>query len=151
VGDLTETHISDEFPSQPCLFAVELAESGEVQVLGDLELAGLEQEEGGDQMWVAADDAELAAELLFPAGHVTPTPSPHPVRERAVETVPNHEDVGCSEHQIRLSKGVIAKFVQSLESGSAIQAGAPAARAAGFAPLSLTPGCVGDPTPILYK
>jgi hypothetical protein len=27
----------------------------------------------------------------------------------------NHEDVGCSEHQIRLSKGVIAKFVQSLE------------------------------------
>ena len=29
--------------------------------------------------------------------------------------MPNHEDVGCSEHQIRLSKGVIAKFVQSLE------------------------------------
>jgi hypothetical protein len=29
--------------------------------------------------------------------------------------VANHEDVGCSEHQIRLSKGVIAKFVQSLE------------------------------------
>jgi hypothetical protein len=27
----------------------------------------------------------------------------------------NHEDVGCSEHQISLSKGVIAKFVQSLE------------------------------------
>jgi hypothetical protein len=59
--------------------------------------------------------------------------------------VPNHEDVGCSEHQIRLSKGVIAKFVQSLELGSAIQAGAPAARDAGFAPLSLTPGFVADP------
>jgi hypothetical protein len=29
--------------------------------------------------------------------------------------VPNHEDVGCSEHQIRLSKGVIAKFVKSLK------------------------------------
>jgi hypothetical protein len=59
--------------------------------------------------------------------------------------VANHEDVGCSEHQIRLSKGVIAKFVQSLKLGSAIQAGAPAARAAGFAPLSLTPGFVADP------
>jgi len=105
-----------------------------------LELAGLEQEEGRDQMWVAADDAELAAELLFPAGHVTRTPSPLPVREAAVETVPNHEDVGCSEHQIRLSKGLIAKFVQRLELGSAIQAGAPSARAVGFAPLSLAPG-----------
>jgi hypothetical protein len=60
--------------------------------------------------------------------------------------VPNHEDVGSSEHQIRLSKGLIAKFVQSLKLGSAIRAGAPAARAAGFAPLSLTPGCVGDLT-----
>jgi hypothetical protein len=56
--------------------------------------------------------------------------------------------MGCSEHQIRLSIGVIAKFVQSLELGSAIQAGAPAARAAGLAPLSLTPGFVGDLTPI---
>ena len=34
----------------------------------------------------------------------------------------NHEDVGCSEHQIRLSKGVIAKFVQPLGLRSAIQA-----------------------------
>jgi hypothetical protein len=68
---------------------VELAESGEVQVvtgslLADLEQAGLEEEEGGDQIWVAADDAELAAELLFPVGHVTRTPSPLPVREAAV-------------------------------------------------------------------
>jgi hypothetical protein len=67
--------------------------------------------------------------------------------------VANHEDVDCSEHQIRLSKGLIAKFVQRLELGSAIrlcltQAGAAAARAAGFAPLSLTPGCVGDLTSI---
>jgi len=45
---------------------VELAGSGEVQ-----EVAGLEEEEGGDQIWVAADNAELAAELLFPVGHVT--------------------------------------------------------------------------------
>ena len=94
---------------------MELAESGEVQVVADLELAGLEQEEGGDQVWVAADDAELAAKLLFPVGHVTRTPSPLPVREAAVETVPNHEDVGGSEHQILLSKGLIAKFVQRLE------------------------------------
>jgi hypothetical protein len=110
-GGLTET----EFPSQPCLFSVELSESGEVQIVSGWLQAGLVEEEGGDQIWVAADDPELAAELLFPVGHVTPTPSPLPVRERAVETVPNHEDVDCSEHQIRLSKGVIAKFVQSLK------------------------------------
>jgi hypothetical protein len=107
--------LGEVFPSQARLFAVELAESGEVQGVGDLELAGLEQEEGGDQMWVAADDAELAAELLPRV-----TPLPPPVREAAVETVPNHEDVSCSEHQIRLSKGLVAKFVQSLELGSAI-------------------------------
>jgi hypothetical protein len=29
--------------------------------------------------------------------------------------MPNHKDVGCSEHQIRLSKGLIAKFVQRKE------------------------------------
>ena len=77
------------FLSQPHLFAVELAGSGEVQIvtgllLADLEQAGLEEEEGGDQIWVAADDAELAAELLFPVGHVTLTPSPLPVREAGV-------------------------------------------------------------------
>jgi hypothetical protein len=97
------------------LFPVELEGSGEVPIVADLELAGLEQEESGDQVWVASDDAKLAAELLLPVGHVTRTPSPLPVREAAVETVPNHEDVGCSEHQIRLSKGLIAKFVQRLE------------------------------------
>jgi hypothetical protein len=111
VGDLTET----VFASQPQLFAVELAESGEVHVVGDLELAGLEQEEGGDQIWFAADDAELAAELLLPVGHGAGTPFPPPVREAAVETVSNHEDMSCPEHQIRLSKRVIAKFVQPLE------------------------------------
>jgi hypothetical protein len=63
---------------------MELAESGKVQLVADLKLAGLEQEEGGDQMRVALDDAELAAELLFPVGHVTRTPSPLPVREAAV-------------------------------------------------------------------
>jgi hypothetical protein len=99
---------------------MELAESGEVQVVADLELAGLEEEEGGDQVWVALDDAELAAKLLFPVGQVTRTPSPLPVREAAVETVPNHEDVGCSEHQIRLSKGLIVKFVQPLELAACI-------------------------------
>jgi hypothetical protein len=66
------------------LFAVELAGSGEVQLVADLELAGLEEEKGGDQMRVALDDADLAAKLLFPAGHVTRTPSPLPVREAAV-------------------------------------------------------------------
>jgi hypothetical protein len=71
------------------LFAVELEGGGEVQIVAGLEQArleqaGAEQEEGGDQMWAAADDAELAAKLLFPVGHVTPTPSPLPVREAAV-------------------------------------------------------------------
>ncbi len=46
--------------------------------------AGAEADEVADQVGVAADDAELAAELLFPVGHVTPTPSPLPVREAAV-------------------------------------------------------------------
>ncbi len=68
---------------------MELEGGGEVQIVvglepARLEQAGAEQEEGGDQMWVAADEAELAAKLLFPVGHVTPTPSPLPVRERAV-------------------------------------------------------------------
>jgi hypothetical protein len=63
---------------------VELEGSGEVQIVADLELAGLEEEEGGDQVWVAADDAKLTAKLLFPVGHVTRTPSPLPVREAAV-------------------------------------------------------------------
>jgi hypothetical protein len=58
------------------LFAVELASGGEVLVVADLELASVEQEEGGDQVWVAADDAELAAELLFAVGHASRTPSP---------------------------------------------------------------------------
>jgi hypothetical protein len=72
------------FPSQARLFAVELAESGEVRIVADLEQAGLEQEEGGDQIRVAADDLELAAELFFPVGHGTGTPSPLPVREAGV-------------------------------------------------------------------
>jgi hypothetical protein len=66
------------------LFSVELSESSEVQIVAGLEQAGLVEEEGGDQMWIALDDAELAAELLFPAGHVTPPPSPLPVREAGV-------------------------------------------------------------------
>jgi hypothetical protein len=97
------------------LFAVELAGSGEVQVIAGLEQAGFEEEEGGDQRWVALDDAELAPELLFPVGHVTLTPSPLPVREAAVQTMADHEDMGCSEHQSRLSKGVIAKVFQLLK------------------------------------
>ena len=64
------------FASQPRLFAVELAGDGEVQVVADLEQAGLEEEELGDQIWVAADEPKLAAELLFSVGHGTPTPSP---------------------------------------------------------------------------
>jgi hypothetical protein len=72
------------FPSQPRSFAVELAGGGEVQVVSDVEQAGLEEEEGSDQIRVAADDAKLAAELLLSVGHVTATPSPLPVREAAV-------------------------------------------------------------------
>jgi hypothetical protein len=36
--------------------------------------------------------------------------------------VPNHEDVDSSEHQIRLSKGLIAKFVQLLKLGAGFAA-----------------------------
>jgi hypothetical protein len=46
--------------------------------------AGAEADEVADQLGVAADEAELAAELLLPVGHVTRTPSPLPVREAAV-------------------------------------------------------------------
>jgi hypothetical protein len=107
---------------------------------------GAEADEVRDQLEIAADEAELAAKLMPSVGHGAGTPLPPPVREAGVEAMANHEDVGCSEHQIRLPKGVIAKFVQSLKLGSAIQAGAPAARAVGFAPLSLTPGFVGELT-----
>jgi hypothetical protein len=58
------------------LFATEMAGGGEVQIVADLELAGVEQEERGDQMRFAPDEAELAAKLLFPVGHVTRTPPP---------------------------------------------------------------------------
>jgi hypothetical protein len=37
---------------------------------------GPEADEVSDQMWVAADDAELATKLLLRIGHVTPTPPP---------------------------------------------------------------------------
>jgi hypothetical protein len=63
---------------------MELAESGEVQIVTGWLQAGLVEEEGGDQMRVAADDAELAAELLLPVSHGIGTPSPLPVREAAV-------------------------------------------------------------------
>jgi hypothetical protein len=76
--------------------------------------AGTEAGEVGDEVGMAVDEAELAAELLNGVGHITPYPSPLPVRERPVQHVPNHEDVGSSEHQIRLSEGLIAKFVQLL-------------------------------------
>jgi hypothetical protein len=56
------------------VFAVELAGSGEVQIVVGLEQAGFEEKEGGDQIWVALDDAELPAELLFPVGHGAGTP-----------------------------------------------------------------------------
>ena len=59
-----------------------------------------------------AGDAELPPELPLQVGNVTRTPSPLPVRERLVYQVSNHEVMGCPEHQNRLSKGVIAKFVQ---------------------------------------
>jgi hypothetical protein len=40
---------------------MELAESGEGQVVAGLLYAGLEEEEGGDQIWVAANEAKLTA------------------------------------------------------------------------------------------
>jgi hypothetical protein len=46
--------------------------------------AGSEADEVADQLGVAADEAELAAELLLSVGHVTCTPSPLPVREAGV-------------------------------------------------------------------
>jgi hypothetical protein len=68
VGYLTET----EFPSQPYLLAVKLAESRQSADRRRLIAGRPVEEEGGDQMWVAADDAELAAEFL---PLVTPPPS----------------------------------------------------------------------------
>jgi hypothetical protein len=59
-----------------------------------------------------AGDSELSPELLLWRGNVTRTPSPLPVREPLVYDVSNHEVMDCPEHQNRLSKGVIAKFVQ---------------------------------------
>jgi hypothetical protein len=64
------------FPSQPSLLAVELAGSGEVQVVADLEQAGLEQEECGDQMWVAADEAQLDGGALVSGRSRYPYPPP---------------------------------------------------------------------------
>jgi hypothetical protein len=46
--------------------------------------AGADADEVADQLGVAANEAELAAELLLCVGHVTRTPSPLPVREGAV-------------------------------------------------------------------
>jgi hypothetical protein len=51
-----------------------LAESGEVQIVSGWLQAGPVEEEGDDQMRVAADDAELAAEFL------PRVPLPPPVR-----------------------------------------------------------------------
>jgi hypothetical protein len=61
-----------------------------------------------------AGDSELPPELFLQVGNVTRTPSPLPVREPLVYPVSNHQVMSFSEHQIRLSKGVIAKFVQPL-------------------------------------
>jgi hypothetical protein len=65
-----------------------------------------------------ADESELSPELLLWTGNVTRTPSPLPVREGPVYQQSNEEDMGCSEHQICLSKGVIGKYVQPLGLGA---------------------------------
>jgi hypothetical protein len=96
------------------LLAVQAERGGEVEVV-----SGVEAEEVAEQRGVA-DDAELAAEFLLLIGYGAGVPLPPPVREGAVQHVPNHEDVVSSEHQIRLSKGLIAKFVQGLELGADI-------------------------------
>ena len=59
-----------------------------------------------------------APALVVWGGTVTRTPSPLPVREGLVYQVSNHEVMDCPEHQIRLSKRVIAKFVQTLGLGA---------------------------------
>jgi hypothetical protein len=92
-----------------------------------------------------------AVRMTIRGGHATGPPCPLPVREGSVYQQSNVEDMGGPEHQICLSKGVIGKYVQPLELGSAIQAGAPGARAAGFAPLSLTPAFVVTRHPHLFK
>ena len=96
MGDFGELHVlrfalllrqgGQVFAAQAGLDAVELAERGEVVAVVEVQLAGLEQVEGGDQVGVAADEAELAAELPLAAGlgHVTTPPSPLPVREAGV-------------------------------------------------------------------
>jgi hypothetical protein len=89
VGDLTETHVSarsgapiesgEVSAAQPRSYVAQVA--GSLRVDGQ---AGADADEGADQLCVAADDAELAAELVLRIGHVTPSPSPLPVREAAV-------------------------------------------------------------------
>ena len=61
------------------------------------------------------DGSELLSELgangfavVVAGGDVPGYPSPLPVREGAVYLVLHQQVVGSSEHQIRLSKGVIA-------------------------------------------
>jgi hypothetical protein len=52
---------------------------------------------------VAGDDV-----YIWAAGKAAGYPSPLPVREGAVYLVANQQVMGFPEHQIRLSKGVIA-------------------------------------------
>jgi hypothetical protein len=81
---------------------------------------------------VAGDCRSFAPlRMTIRGGGVTRDPLPLPVREGLVYQVSNHEVMDCPEHQIRLSKGITAKFVQPLDLGSAIQAGAPATRVLG--------------------
>lgn len=65
-----------------------------------------------------ADEAEPSPKLLLWRSNVTRTPSPLPVREGPVYQQSNVEDMGGPEHQIFLSKEVIAKYVQRLELGT---------------------------------
>jgi hypothetical protein len=60
-------------------------------------------------------EKKFLPELLHWTGNVTRTPSPLPVRESLLYHASNHQVMGCPEHQNRLSKGVIAKFVQRLD------------------------------------
>jgi hypothetical protein len=55
---------------------MELEGGGEVQIVVDLEQAGLEEEEGGDQIWVAADEAEWRRNSCFRLATVPVPPSP---------------------------------------------------------------------------
>ena len=83
---------SEVMSAEAALYLVEAERGIEVKVV-----AGLQAEEVGDEIRVALDQLKTAAELLFPVGHVTRTPSPLPVREAPSEMLRNEQVRSPSE------------------------------------------------------